>query len=146
MEKTNQILKKLKKDALTARKEKNKSVASLLTTLISEVEIVGKNSQRETTEIETIKVIEKFTKNVISTIELVTENDTLKEELALYSQYLPEKLSNEELTEIINNIITSDNKTNIGAIMKQLKEMHSGTYDGKLASAIIKEALEACNK
>jgi hypothetical protein len=141
MEKQNKILEKIKTDNLQARKDKNKVIASLLTTLVSEIEMVGKNSQRETTETETIKVIEKFTKNVISTIELVSATEALTAELKLYQQYLPEKLSKEELTKIILDIIKNDSNINIGKIMGQLKKGHNGTYDGKLASEIIKEVI-----
>jgi len=137
----NEILLQIKSDNLSARKSKNKEVSSLLTTLISEIEIVGKNKLRITTEDETIKVIEKFSKNVSSTIELVGEKENLIKELNLYNSYLPEKLSEQDLEVIIKEVIAHDSEINIGKVMGFLKKQYNGKYDGKLASKIIKSMM-----
>jgi len=49
-------LQDIKTAQLNARKNKVASVASLLTTVIGEAEMVGKNANREVTEAEVIKV------------------------------------------------------------------------------------------
>ena len=142
-------LKKIKKEQLQARKSKDKFKASILTTLISEIEIVGKNKRNgETSEEEAIKVIEKFKKNAESTKDLMIENDALDEEIEnkyweieLYKEYLPKQLSEDELRNIIKDIIDHDSDINIGKVMGFLKKQYNGQYDGKLASKLVKELL-----
>jgi len=135
-----QTLQKIKSDNLQARKTKDKILSSLLTTLVGEIEIVGKNNgNRPTTEEEALKVIEKFKKNAQQTLELSHNND-LQSEIELYSSYLPELLSEEELRKMITNYI-ENGANNIGSIMKELKQC-GFQYDGKLASTIVKEMLK----
>jgi len=145
----NKILSQVKKDNLKARKEKNRELSKILTTLVSEIEIIGKNNgNRETNEVETIRVIEKFKKNAEQTCTFISKSNASSkelepyiEEISIYESYLPKQMSQEELSSIIKDIVSNDSNTNIGKIMGILKNKYNGMYDGKMASKIIKESI-----
>lgn len=145
------IVQKIKSDQLQARKEKNKELASILTALYSEVAIVGKNNgNRETTDEEAVKVIKKFSKGVLESIETLQgshnwENcggriEDLQNELDVYEKYLPKQMSENELRTAIE-VMVSGGKNNIGMIMGTLKKEYAGLYDGAMASKLAKEIL-----
>jgi len=142
------ILKDIKSAQLSARKEKNRFKAGILTALISEVSIIGKNQGiDETKDEDSLKVITKFKKGINDTILLLKDKITypekmkeLKDELEIYESFLPKQLSEDELKENIEKII-KNGSTNIGQIMGSLKKSYGGTYDGKIASNIIKSLI-----
>ena len=134
----------IKVESLTARKNKDKFVGGILTTLIGEIEMIGKNDgNRTTTDAESIKCITKFKKGATETIEMLLNSNNnarvsdIQKEIEIYDAYLPKQMSAEELETAISGYI-NDGITNIGQIMEALKKEHGGTYDGKMASQIIK--------
>jgi len=145
------ILEKIKADNLTARKSKDKFTSGILTTLIGEIEMVGKNAgNRAPTDAEAVKVITKFQKGTKENINLIMKRENtrgiiaLEDEFSLYEKYLPKQFDEDELhlkiSKIINDISATSMK-DMGNIMKTLKERYAGLYDGKLASKLIKEIL-----
>jgi uncharacterized protein YqeY len=66
---------------------------------------------------------------------------TLERELAIIEEFLPKQLSRDELTTIIGGIKEKSGSTNLGEIMKILKESHGGSYDGKIASEVARHLL-----
>ena len=58
------LLNKIKADQLAARKAKDGLATALLTTLIGDAEMVGKNAGRLVTDEEVVAVIKKFIKNI----------------------------------------------------------------------------------
>jgi uncharacterized protein YqeY len=145
----NKILKQIKINQMKARKEKNKFVSGILTTLIGEIVSVGKNNgNRETTEEETIKVITKFKKGVGETIAILEkggadskELENFIEEVAIYEEFLPTLMTEKELEEVIKNIVSNDSEINIGKVMKTLQSNNKGLYDGKLASKLARKLI-----
>lgn len=147
------MIKRIKQDQLSARKSKDKVTAGILTALIGEVSIVGKNDgNRETTDKEAIKVITKFAKGISETIDLVQKAniskedidakvDILKNELKIYNSYLPNQLTEDDLTVSIGLFLQTEKEPNIGKVMGYLKSNFEGQYDGKMASKLIRELL-----
>ena len=145
------LIDRIKKDRIIAMKEKDGFTKTILTTLIGEIEMVGKNNgNRKTTDDEAVKTIQKFKKNTEFTIESLQgshnwqncqgEVEELIDEVSIYEGYLPKMMSEEDLTKLISDMIDALPNPNIGMIMGQLKK--SGyAYDGKTASKIIKEQL-----
>lgn len=135
----------IKADQLSARKAHMGDKAALLTTLIGEAGMVGKNAgNREPTDPEVIKVIESFVKNLNANLQLFAENsqpyvNTLKEKFTL-EKYLPTKYTEDELTLIISAYMLSLG-SDMGKIMAGLKKDHAGNYDGALASKIVKKVI-----
>jgi len=144
------LLEKIKQDNIAARKAKNTVKSALLTTLVSEISNVGKNDgNRETTEPESIAVVKKFIKGVDETLKALEFSSNSRvlvaiEEKKILESYLPTQLSEIELTAVVDQIISTladRSPKQMGVVMKRLKEMHDGRYDGKIASGIIKSRL-----
>lgn len=140
------LLEKIKADQLSARKAGNKLNAVLLTTLIGEATMIGKNAgNRDTTDEETNKVIVKFIKGIDESLNYIKNGTadslpddrivTLEKEKEVLEKYLPKQLTVDELKAIILKEFTD--KPNVGQVMAYLKANYSGLYDGKVASGLI---------
>ena len=66
------------------------------------------------------------------------EIEQLQVEIAVIDSFLPQQLSEAELEQIIKDLKTSEPDSNMGQIMKSLKDKYFGQYDGKLASDVAK--------
>ena len=135
------LIDKIRADQLQARKERNTPAIMLLTTLIGEAMIIGKNDGgRETNDTEVISVIKKFLKGVNETIPLVTSEaklSLLNIEKTLLEGYLPQQYGVGEIKTIIMNAeIAPFNK---GNVMKFMKTYHAGMYDGSVLSKVFDE-------
>ncbi len=136
------LLQRIKNDQLAARKNKDKVSASVLTTLIGEASIIGKNDgNRESTDAEVIAVIKKFIKGIdeslhwSASLQLQTEKNVLE-------QYIPAELTESQIYDIISEYINSQTTApNMGQIMKHFKDQYPGQYDGKALSVIVKQKL-----
>jgi uncharacterized protein YqeY len=140
------LINKIKEDLLTARKNKSTIKVSLLSTLVGESVMVGKNSgNRETNDSEALGVIRKFLKNAEETLQRLNSigRDTtdIKEEITVLKQYLPQQLETDDLIKIILTMKQENQLINMGQVMKLLKEQYNGLYDAKNASNIVKSVL-----
>lgn len=140
------LLATIKSAQLTARKNRDIIATALLTTLIGEASMPGKNDgNRESTDQEVVAVIKKFIKNANEVLK-VSDNETSRTELSILESFLPKQLSEEELRSSIQSIVSvteavNGSKPKMGDVMKALKQKHDGQYDGGLASKLIKELL-----
>ncbi|HNW82378.1 MAG TPA: GatB/YqeY domain-containing protein [bacterium] len=143
------MIQELKKMMMKAKLEKNLLKSNLLSTLVAEAVMVGKNEgNRETTEAETLNIIKKFLKNVNENIKMLDElgkdkNDALKEKEILES-LLPKQLSSEDLEKVVMEIVAKlpeKSPKMMGAVMAELKKNHDGQFDGKMASEAVKKCL-----
>lgn len=142
------LIQEIKAKNLDARKQKFTAVVNVLTPLIGESEMVGKNAGREVTDAEVLQMVKKFIKNLDETIRVLGDNDprtaiALAEKRTLEA-FLPKQLTEDELRTEINGIVAGLQATGVdnpkmGDVMKFLKLRFDGLYDGKLASTIIKE-------
>jgi uncharacterized protein YqeY len=130
------LMNKIKTNQITARKAGalKEREASLLTTLLGEAAMIGKNANRETTDQEVVAVVKKFIKNIDETVSALTSRDqdasAFLMERTILEQYLPMQLSEAALREV------AACQTDMPAFMKHLKENYTGQYDGKLASVV----------
>ena len=140
------LLETIKKDQFEARKSKEALKATLLTTLFAEASMKGKNANRDTTDEETVQVIQKFLKGVNETIGYLEKGGgdnteamaTANAEKAILEAYLPKMASADEIRAAVS-ALKADGTTNIGEIMKLLKLQFGSALDGKLASQLAKE-------
>jgi uncharacterized protein YqeY len=140
------LMEKLQADQLAARKSRASVSAALLTALIGESAMVGKNAgNRASTDDEVLATIRKFLKNAEETRARLTEagKDTtvILEEIQILNEYLPQQMTDEQLSAAISDIIQETGASNMGAVMKALKERHAGLYDGRRANELIKQQL-----
>lgn len=130
------LINQIKERQIAARKT-GSSDASLLTTLLGEAAMVGKNANRETTDQEVVAVVKKFIKNIDETVGALQSRsqpfDQFVAERNVLEQFLPL-----QLTELALRHIAEQHKS-MPEFMKFLKEKHAGQYDGKLASSVAKK-------
>jgi len=143
------MIAELKKAMMKAKMEHDTLKNNLLSTLVGEAVMVGKNDgNRETTEQEVLNMIRKFVKNVNENIKILEEmgKDTAKalREKEILESFLPKQLSVEELekaVEAIASVLPERSVKMMGAVMAELKKKHDGLFDGKSASEIVKKVL-----
>jgi len=144
------LINKIKSDALEARKVRKTDTATLLTTLYSEASMIGKNAgNRESTDQEVLQAIEKFIKNANEVKEILLKNNkdvsNVENEIKVLSKYLPQKMSYNELESVVRDIIEAlkdiNSEVQMGKVMSVLKNSYGGTYDGKIASEIVKKEI-----
>lgn len=135
-----ELLEQIRADQLTARKAGNKAAAALLTTLIGEATKVSaeefKKGQTEITDGKVVAKIKSFAENAKQTLAVAPaeRKEDIQAEINILEGYLPQQLSEEDLTKIIG--VWKTEGLNLGQIMVNLKAEYEGRYDGKLASSI----------
>lgn len=70
--------------------------------------------------------------------------EQVKNEIEILSEYLPQQLTKEEITQIVKQIIEQEQATSIkemGKVMKAAKEKMGASADGKTINEIVKELL-----
>ena len=139
------LLSIIRNDLDAARRNKDARLLTLLTTLYSEAAMVGKTKRNgESTNEEVLAVTRKFKVGVEEIIKIKGSNEFLDFEISLYNKYLPELLTDVELTEIINTLISElpeKSPKAMGVIMGKLKSEYLGRYDGTIASKLVKDLL-----
>lgn len=122
-------------------------MSSLLTTLIGEAEMVGKNAGREVLDAEVVATIKKFIKNIDETIKVLSADDErargAMDERVVLEHFLPRQMDEQQLTEAVTAIKAELNagQKDMGKVMGLLKTRHDGQYDGKMASTVVKAVL-----
>lgn len=143
------LIEQMKKDFMEARKAKNHTLSAFMSTLVSEVEMIGKEvGNPEITDEKTIKIVKKFINNAKDTIshgeKAGKDVSASKAEIEVLNKYLPKQMSEAELKPVIAEIVATlpeKNAKATGKVMAELKTRFGGQYDGKLASQLVKEAL-----
>lgn len=132
----------IQNDLLEARKNGDQQTASLLRTVLGEFERLP---TKEVSNEDAIKVLQKVEKNLNEV--LAHGNEIAKAEaefeLEVVSNYLPKKLTIQEMTSLYT-LFTDDQIKHIGDWMKHVKQYASNnnlTFDGKDAKAVY-EAFE----
>lgn len=144
------LIEQIKKDQVQARISRDAEKASLLTTLIGEAEMIGKNAgNRQSTDAEVITVVKKFINNMRETLSYAGKIDVetgnrIVREIAVLDQYLPTQMTEDQIKATLESMVATlpdRSPRQMGVLMKQLKEQHEGLYDGALASKIAKTLL-----
>lgn len=129
----------IKEKQIAARKS-GAVEASLLTTLLGEAAMVGKNAGRETNDAEVVAVVKKFIKNIDETVQALTSRgqdaSVFLAEREVLKHFLPLQLTELALKHI------AEKHTSMPEFMKFLKENYAGQYDGRLASTVARKVFE----
>ena len=146
------IIEQIKKEQLEARKAKNTIKTNLYTTLLGEIQtaVIGTSNSVSTkqdnnvTDDVVIKVINKFIKNIKETLSLRPDDFTANTELTLLETFLPQKLSEEELKQIVANLkIAAGAKTGgalLGFVMGELKKSYPNLYDSSIVRTLVESS------
>ena len=141
---------KLLEDLKVSMRDKNitrKNTVQLVRAAILQVE---KDKKIELDDSQVLEIIAKEFKkrnDSLADFEKSGREDLIsqvKEEMAVLEEYLPKKLSEEELTEKLKEIISNLGATSMkdmGMVMKEAKQAFGVTADGKMINEIVKKLL-----
>lgn len=141
---------KLLEDLKTAMRDKDvtrKNTVQMVRAAILQVEKDKKIEMDDNQVLETIAKEFKKRNDALVDYEKSGREDLIaqiKEEMAVLEQYLPKKLSEEELTEKIKEIIAKVGATSMkdmGAVMKEAKAELGVTADGRMINEVVKKLL-----
>jgi len=139
------LLELIKSDQLEARKAKQTTRASLLTTLLGEAQMIGKNKgNRESTDSEVVAVTKSFLKKAREVAD-IAPSDKIAEEIDILESYLPKQLTESDMKLIAATVILDNgyaSPKDMGKIMKHFKETYDGQYDGAVLSKAVKALLQ----
>ena len=135
------------KECMKEKKVLRKNVIQMVRAAILQVE---KDKQIELNDDQILEVIAKEFKkrnDSLADYEKSGREDLInqiKEEMAVLEDYLPKKLSEEEVTEKVKEIIAEVGATSMkdmGMVMKAAKEKLGVTADGKMINEAVKKIL-----
>ena len=141
---------KLLEDLKSAMKDKNVNRKNTVQMVRASILQVEKDKKIELNDDQILEVIAKEFKkrnDSLADYEKSGREDLIaqiKEEMAVLEEYLPKKLSEEELTEKVKEIIAQVGATSMkdmGTIMKNAEEQLGVTADGKMINEIVKKSL-----
>jgi uncharacterized protein YqeY len=137
------IFDQIKSDLTTARKERDNAKTLILSTALGEMssKAILEHGQKVVSNDVALSTIKKFIKGIDESLAIVPEDTKLQNEKVVLTAYLPQMLSNEQLTKIIQDAI-DDGHAHLGGIMGFLKKNHANLYDGSIASSIAQTLLK----
>lgn len=144
---------KLLEDLKESMKEKNvirKNVVQMVRAAILQIE---KDKKIEVSDSQIVEIIAKEAKKRKNALEDYQKSgredliEQMNQEIKILNEYLPNQLTEEELTQKMQEIITELGATSIkdiGAVMKKAKETIGAAADGKAINEVAKKILNNC--
>ena len=144
------LLSSIQEEVKTALKSGEKFRASTLRLIVSALKLEEKNKAKALSDNEALEILTKMIKqrkDSISQFETANRMELAqkeKDEIEIIQNYLPEQLSEEELSVLINEVIKEINAESIkdmGKVMGILKPKITGKADAGIASGLVKKLL-----
>ena len=138
------------KEAMRAKDATKLGVLRMLKAALKYAAIAKSGAEAELSDAEVVQVIRKQAKQRHDSIESFEEGgrtelaEKEKEELAILNSYLPQAISADELTEVVQQTIAETGATSkgqMGIVMKALQAKVGGRADGKTLSAEVQKQL-----
>lgn len=135
------------KDAMKEKDELKKNTVMMIRAAILQVE---KDTQKELNDDSITEIIAKELKKRKDSLEEIIKSgrqdmiEQVNSEIAIIKAYLPEELSEEELTSIVKDTIVEVGATSMkdmGKVMQAVKAKTTGRADGKTINEIVKKLL-----
>jgi len=144
-------LKSLIKTQVTiSMKDGNKFRTSVLRMILAEIQKIEIEEKSDLDELQITSILEKMIKqrnDAISQFEQAKRQelaDKEKQEIGIIKEFLPEQMSDEEVTELVSKIISevgAQDMKDMGKVMGSLKPLISGKADAGVVSQLVKKAL-----
>ncbi|MDP1602846.1 MAG: GatB/YqeY domain-containing protein [Legionella sp.] len=135
------------KDAMRARDQKKLGTLRLITAAVKQIEVDERIVVEEDRMLVILDKLAKQRKESITQFQAAGRDDLVAQEeyeLEIIGQYLPEPLSDAEITTLIEQAMTALNAEKIsdmGKVMAHLKPLLQGRADMSKVSALIKARL-----
>lgn len=146
------LVEKIRKDMILALKNGEKDKKIVLSLLVSGLELKAKEKKADLTDEEEFAVLRKELKQTNETLEsspkdrvdIITQ---CKDRIAIIESYLPQLMSEDEIKNVINEVlsevgITEPLKSDKGKIMKVLMPKVKGKADGKMVNSVLESLLK----
>ncbi len=144
------LVEQINEDVKAAMKSQDKDKLNVIRMVKSALQMAKINLKHDLSDEEAIDVIDKQIKmrnDSIAEFEKAGRNDLVeqyKSEVEILKTYMPEQLTKEEVTKIIDEAFKEINPTSpkeMGLVMKNVTPKVKGRYDMKEISSMIKERL-----
>jgi len=133
-----------------ALKKKDKLRLSTLRMFIAAIKNKEISKKEELTEGEILSIISSYLKKVEESLEMFIKGQRLdmsekaRQEIKIIKDYLPEQLSEEDITKIIKDIFKKnafEGSKDMGRAMKEVMPQLKGKADGRLVNKKVRELL-----
>ncbi|ACN99046.1 GatB/YqeY domain-containing protein [Sulfurihydrogenibium azorense] len=145
-----ELFKKLQEEMKAAMKSGDKDRLSTIRMLISEIKKVQIDSKKELSDEEIVSILQKYVKQRKEAYQQYLQagredlaNKELKE-IEVVQEFLPQPLSEEEISKIVEETIKEVGVTSVkdmGKVIKAVMEKVKGRAEGAVVSKIVKEKL-----
>ena len=141
---------KITEDMKTSMKSGDKARLAAVRLILAAVKDKEVDLREELDDEKIIEVLQKLAKKIkesIAQYKDANRDDLVKQEefeLSVVSEYLPDNMSEEEVKKLIDKIFQEksiENMSQMGDVMKDLKQLSDGRIDMALASKLVKEKL-----
>jgi Uncharacterized conserved protein len=131
-------------------KARDKARVAVLRLVNADIKRVEVDERRGLSDEDVRSILSKMVKQRRDSIEQFEKAERIdladkeKYEISVIEEFLPTQLSEAELTDLLDRIITDENiegPKGIGAVMSMLKENYANQVDMALASRIVKDKL-----
>ena len=144
-------LKSLIKTQVTiSMKDGDKFRTTVLRMILAEIQKIEIEEKSDLDELQITSILEKMIKqrnDAISQFEQAKRQelaDKEKQEIEIIKEFLPEQMSDEEVSELVTKIISevgAQDMKDMGKVMGSLKPLISGKADTGVVSQLVKKAL-----
>lgn len=127
------------KQRMFAAKKANDPMAGTLSNILEKAQKIAKAGNREVTAADIVAAAKKENKELLETLEFPMADEKkaqLIQAVTLTEEFLPQMATEAQVTFFVQE--NAEKYSNIGTMMKALKEAFGDTLDGKMASQIVK--------
>ncbi|RLF75091.1 GatB/YqeY domain-containing protein [Thermococci archaeon] len=144
------LMERIQEDLKVALKERDKDKASVLRMLISSLRNAQIENRGELSVGQELQVVSSYAKKLresIEQFEMGGREDLVereKKELEIVMGYLPKQLSEDEITQEVQKVISelgAESQKDIGRVMQEMMKRFRGRVDGKVVNRIVSEML-----
>ena len=144
-------LKSLIKTQVTiSMKDGDKFRTTVLRMILSEIQKIEIDEKSDLNELQITSILEKMIKqrnDAITQFEQAKRQelaDKEKQEIEIISEFLPEQMSDDEISELVSKIVSevgAQDMKDMGKVMGSLKPLIAGKADAGIVSQLVKKAL-----
>ncbi len=145
-----ELLKQLRKDNMQAMKEHDTVKKAVLGMVISGIALGEKEKGVELSKADELTYVQRELKQTRDALEQTPSDradliEETKKKIEILESYLPKQLTEDEITEVIQKILTDKGleatKKSQGPIMKEIMANYKGQVDGKLVNKVLSTIL-----
>ena len=140
----------IKTQVTTSMKDGDKFRTTVLRMILAEIQKIEIEEKSDLDELQITSILEKMIKqrnDAISQFEQAKRQelaDKEKQEIEIIREFLPEQMSDEEVSELVSKIISevgAQDMKDMGKVMGSLKPLIAGKADAGFVSQLVKKAL-----